>query len=379
MNNGRLGALAIMAIPGPPSRRPVDCDDFVPVMRPLLPQAEQLSPYLQRIDRSGIYTNRGPLVEELESRYAEFLGVSQGLVVAAASATAGLTGALALAGPSNWLVPDFTFPASALAVLSAGLNVELTDVSAMDWELAIPHHRGSSEGGILPVVPFGARVNLARWPDSRVVVMDAAASLGSSRGALAGIPRSWAVVFSLHATKVLPAGEGGLVVFGDHARADKFKQWSNFGLQDDGQCGLRGSNAKMPEVSAAYALASLDAWPLEQAEWNTAQETMTRALTGVSGVSHGNAPITSNPYWIAHFESAAARDAAISSLSSHGVEVRRWWKALHSMPAFAECSRGDVTVSEHLARTTLGLPMFRGLRISDAERVRVALLAAGLG
>ena len=369
----------MMAIPDPPNRALADRNDFVPVMRPHLPRAEQLIPYLQRIDRSGIYTNRGPLVEELEGRYAEFLGVSQGLVVAAASATVGLTGALALAGPRSWLVPDFTFPASALAVLSAGLNVELTDVSAEDWQLAIPHQRGSSEVGVLPVVPFGARVNLARWSDSRVVVMDAAASLGSSRGSLTGIPRSWAVVFSLHATKVLPAGEGGLVVFGDRARAEKFKRWSNFGLEDDGKCGLPGRNAKMPEVSAAYALASLDSWPLEQAEWNTAQETMTRALTGISGVSHGNAPITSNPYWIACFGNAAACDAATNGLNSHGIEVRRWWKALHSMPAFEGCSRGDVTVSERLARTTLGLPMFRGLQTSDAERVRAALLAAGLG
>ena len=45
--------------------------DGIPVLRPLLPRAERLLPYLRRIDETRIYSNHGPLSGELERRLAE--------------------------------------------------------------------------------------------------------------------------------------------------------------------------------------------------------------------------------------------------------------------------------------------------------------------
>src|ERR1051326_270328 len=66
----------------------------VSVMRPRLPTAEQLLPYLRRIDAARIYSNWGPLVTEFEQRLAQLLGVTTGCVVSASSGTIALVGSI---------------------------------------------------------------------------------------------------------------------------------------------------------------------------------------------------------------------------------------------------------------------------------------------
>ena len=60
----------------------------IPVLRPLLPTAERLLPYLSRIDASRCYTNWGPLVSEFEGRLARHFRVPRHGVVSASSGTA---------------------------------------------------------------------------------------------------------------------------------------------------------------------------------------------------------------------------------------------------------------------------------------------------
>src|SRR5579859_5240387 len=62
--------------------------DIIPVFRPLLPRAERLLPYLQRIDETRLYANHGPLLLELERRLADALALPPGGIVCASSGTA---------------------------------------------------------------------------------------------------------------------------------------------------------------------------------------------------------------------------------------------------------------------------------------------------
>lgn len=342
-------------------------------MRPRLPREGAVRPYLERMDASGTYSNRGPLVRELEARYADYLGVSASCVVATANATSGLSGATATAGRRRWLVPDFAFPSPALAVLASGSRLSLHDVCADDWQLEVPRDSTDAGTGLLPVVPFGAPVTLGRWPEAMDVVVDAAGSLGCAEGSLHALPPTWAVVYSLHATKVLPSGEGGIAVLGDPSWAEGLRAWINFGFRDSRSSVLKGVNAKMPETSAAYALASLDMWPEEREEWIAAQECVSAALSDVAGVTERPGGTTASPFFVVRFDTPSACTDAERRLADSGIESRRWWGSLHTMPAFAECERGDIRHATMLAACTLGLPMFRGLGNREADRVRSAL------
>jgi len=59
----------------------------IPVLRPKLPAAENLLPYLQRIDQSRIYSNQGPLSCELQQRLARMLDLPPAGVVLTSSGT----------------------------------------------------------------------------------------------------------------------------------------------------------------------------------------------------------------------------------------------------------------------------------------------------
>jgi hypothetical protein len=60
----------------------------IPVLRPLLPDADRLLPYLRRIDANRTYSNFGPLACEFEDRIAALLAQGPGTVVSASSAPA---------------------------------------------------------------------------------------------------------------------------------------------------------------------------------------------------------------------------------------------------------------------------------------------------
>src|SRR5687768_8800347 len=100
----------------------------IPVLRPQLPDAERLLPYLRRIDASRLYTKYGPLVTQLEARLTRHLALPAGGRASASSRTAGRVGAiLAVAGRATGrrplaLVPDYTFVATAVAAEQCGFR-----------------------------------------------------------------------------------------------------------------------------------------------------------------------------------------------------------------------------------------------------------------
>ena len=149
----------------------------IPVLRPQLPSAEQLLPYLRRIDRARFYSNWGQLVRELEGRLSAAWGLAPDTVAAAGSGTAALVGAiLASAGRATprapyALVPSYTFSATAVAVELCGYEPRLADVDPETWMLdpeALAAHPAVDQlGVVVPVAPFGRPVKqsaVARVP-----------------------------------------------------------------------------------------------------------------------------------------------------------------------------------------------------------------------
>ena len=85
------------------------------------------------------YLTEGPVTIEFEKKFAEYVGVKYG--VATTSCTSGMEVCLRAVGVGpgdEVIVPDFTFPASALAVMGLGAKPVLVDVGP-----AILHDRSS--------------------------------------------------------------------------------------------------------------------------------------------------------------------------------------------------------------------------------------------
>ena len=84
----------------------------IPLMMPSLPTADELLPYLRRIDANRWYSNFGPLVGEFEARVAaSFASAGDCRVVSVSSCTAGIElalRALSLPAGAPILVPALT-------------------------------------------------------------------------------------------------------------------------------------------------------------------------------------------------------------------------------------------------------------------------------
>lgn len=347
---------------------------MIPVMRPKLPTRAAVAPYLDRIDATRQYSNFGPLEREVRIRFAEHLGIGAEHVATAANATLGLAGAIAMSPAEAWTVPAFTFPATPAAVRLAARGLRFADVDAEDWWMRATDAEPGT--GLLPVAPFGAPAEQRTWPNDTEVVVDAAASLGST-GGLDGLSPQHAVVFSLHATKVLGSGEGAVVVFGDPERATRFRSWTNFGFSGSRSAASLGINAKLSEVGSAYALAAVDAWATELAEWTAARHAMIAMADDVGMRTADASRDHVTPYLIVRFGMSDVTSRVERVLADHGVGTRRWWGVpCNRMPAFGAAPDDGTPVTDALAVGTLGLPLHRDLREQDVSVIRTALQEA---
>jgi dTDP-4-amino-4,6-dideoxygalactose transaminase len=205
-------------------------------------------------------------------------------------------------------------------------------------------------------------------------VIDAAASIGAELPPLRSLPSGWAVAFSLHATKVLPAGEGGIVAFGHPDRAQAFRSWSNFGFDGRRESMRVGTNAKMTEMTAAFAHASLDGWEREREEWQTAHARARDAERELGLETVPGLEPQLSPYWIVLLPDAAQADAVETTLTERNIGTRRWWfPTCHTMAGFRHVGGPDLPNTDALAPRVIGLPMFRDLTDTDFSRVVHAL------
>ena len=348
----------------------------IPVMRPSLPKYADVEPLLRSIDTSRIYSNRGPLIRALESEYAEYLGTQPGLVVAVANATLGLQGLLEISRTFDWYVPDYTFAATGLAVIKSNKVLHLCDVGAENWMLQISEPQKNSSGiGVLPVIPFGASVEFSEYLPFKNVIIDAAASLGRTPPDFSKMHPEWSVVYSLHATKVLGAGEGAIVVCGKEETAEALRSWINFGFNSERTAEICGTNAKMSEFNAAYGLTSLRTFYESQKAWIDSQTLVAEFGKEKPWMTWVNSSPAFQPYWIIDLEDSFKKNHIEMTLNELGIQSRSWWaKPLSKQTAFKSCKLiGDLKISNDLALRHLGLPMFPGLSEKEVRYIVSAI------
>jgi dTDP-4-amino-4,6-dideoxygalactose transaminase len=339
----------------------------VPIFSPSLPRARQILPYLESIDKSGWYSNFGPLSKELEKRIASYTNVATENVVCLVNATLALQGAVSTANRNaSWSCPSWTFAATPHAVLSAGKDLELLDITH-NWRMN-PQNTKNSIGNFIDVLPFGDDLCLDRFSnDTNALIIDAAGSFDSLRNLELDVSYPVGIVISLHPTKALAGGEGAVFISNDSEWVARLRQWANFGFDQHRQAVTPGTNAKMSEYACAVSLSSLDVWDNTRDEWLELQKwslgcSSDAALKVQPSMNKGFA----SPYWIVEGEPERIKRLR-SLLESRNIQSRQWWGlGCHKMKAFEKIAGGDYRNTDALAITTLGLPYFRG--ITDDQR-----------
>lgn len=362
----------------------------IPVHRPLLPAADRLLPYLRRIDETRWYTNFGPLLAEFERRLGEHFDIPHDHVASFANGTLALTIALRAFDPpagSVCLMPSWTFPAAAGAVLAAGMIPGFVDVERDGWALTPRRalsaaERAGNVGALIGISPFGNPVDRIAWDRFTAatgipVVIDAAASFDTIASCPALCPGRTPLMVSLHATKPFGIGEGGLLIATDGDFIGRCRRLANFGIEPDRSVGETGVNAKLSEYAAAVGLAALDEWPGTRRRWAHRTAQYRRRLAEIPGIAlsprYGEGWVSS----YCNVELECGAQAAADRLARAGIATRRWWgSGCHAQPAYRRFLLDPLPVTDRLAETVLGLPFFVDMTDDEIASVVDALAGA---
>lgn len=326
----------------------------------------------QMFDRRWL-TNNGPFVQEFERRVAEKLGVKH--CVAVCNATVGLEiliRALGLSG--EVIVPSFTFVATAHALQWLGITPVFCDVDPVTHtldpkrveELITPHttavmgvHLWGQPCAIDDLTVVCARHRLK-------LLFDAAHAFSCSyQGKMVG-GFGHAEVFSFHATKFFNTFEGGAITTNDDELAAKLRLMKNFGFAGYDQVDELGTNGKMPEVSAAMGLTSLESLDrfVDVNRRNyLAYRAEAESIPGVSVFAFDETEQNNFQYIVFEVdvaETGFGRDQLVEVLWTENVKARRYfYPGCHRMEPYRSLYPDAATrlaVTEQLMQRTLLLP-----------------------
>jgi dTDP-4-amino-4,6-dideoxygalactose transaminase len=333
----------------------------VPIFKPSLPSGDQIQNFLRDIDSNQIYSNFGPLSKSLEEKVGNFLKIDKEHIVSISSATLALEAALITSGTKEkWFCPSWTFVATPLSLKRSNKKFEFADVD-LNYRLDVTN-LPKKVFNLIDVLPFGDNLNLSRIPDNtNMLLVDAAASIANlSELDILSYPKRIGLVISLHATKIISSGEGGLFISNDLEWVRNVRQWQNFGFNDFRVCEMIGTNAKMSEYSSAVGLASLSSWEIDKVIWKNKQDKI-RIISNNNNLKL--APSISkgllSPYWI--IEAPEKQILRIKNIfDRNGVQTRAWWgEGCHKLSIFKNIRKSNLVNTNKLSRTTLGLPFFK--------------------
>lgn len=289
------------------------------------------------LDR-GWLTNSGPLVEELEQRIAEYLGVRH--CIATCNATLALAIAIkALGLQGQVIVPSFTFVAVAHVLHWHGLTPVFCDIDSAthnidpgkiealvtpDTSALLPVHLWGRGCAVQQLTEIAARFRLA-------LLFDASHAFGCTINAQRIGGFGDAEVFSFHATKFINSLEGGVITTNDGILARRARLMRNFGFAGYDRVLSMGINGKMNEISAAMghtSLDSLDEFITANRRNFLAYQKGLRHLPGIEPIAYDQDENYNYQYIVVEVDSrksGLSRDMLLRVLHAENVLARRYF------------------------------------------------------
>jgi dTDP-4-amino-4,6-dideoxygalactose transaminase len=388
----------------------------VPFVRPALPAPESLRGAFDEILQSGRLT-KGPYCERLEQAIAKRLGVRH--AVAVSSCTVGLMlvyraldlsagscrsrrspldpCALATMEPlsrfgvartgtrteplGEVVMPSFTFLAAAAAIVWNNLRPVFVEVDPRTTNVTPQAIRAAITPRTVAIAACHNFGNPCDIPALESVanehglplVIDAAHGFGASvHGRPVGAGAT-AQVFSLSPTKLLVAGEGGIVATNCDCVAHFVRLGREYGNDGSYDSLFPGVNGRMPELSAATALASLEILDEVADRRNQIDDLYLKELCELPGIgfvemmpgarsSHKDFSITVDPTRF-----GMTRDALRRALASKGIETRAYYDPpCHRQTAYEHFHdrMRPLPATDMLSARSLALPI--GAQVDEA-------------
>jgi len=345
---------------------------------------------IHRIVSSGQLTN-GRRVREFEEAAAAYLGVPHG--VAVSSCTAGLLLTLRVLGlRGEVILPSFTFHVTAHSVVWNGLRPVFADCEPDTFCVsaeAVRTQLSPRTAAVVAVHMYGHPADIPALEALAAergipLLFDAAHAFGSRFNGTRIGGFGTAEVFSFSPTKLLVAGEGGLVATRDAELARRLRAARNYGDPGTYDPEVLGLNARMSELHAALAQRGLESIEERIQQRNQIRARYERRLREVPGLSfqtiRPGCLSTCKDFSVLLDETqfGASRDWLFEALQRENIDVRRYfWPPVHRQKLYREVWDGrPLPVTESVSDGVLSLPIYSSLSDTAVEKVCDALARA---
>jgi dTDP-4-amino-4,6-dideoxygalactose transaminase len=345
---------------------------------------------VREVIESG-YLTQGAKTAAFESSIRDYTAARHATAVS--SATTGLHLALVALGVSRGdevVIPAFSFPATANAVIQQGavpvfvdIDEDTFNLDATLLEAAITERTRV----IMPVHAFGLcsdmdAINRVAARAALPVLEDAACALGGTYDGRHAGTLGTAGVYSFHPRKIITTAEGGMITTDDDDLAARISVLRAHGAVR-GELYMEfvdaGFNYRLSDVHAAIGLAQMGRIEEIVKGRRRAASQLTERVRGIGGV---RPPI--EPVGIAHtFQSYVVlldddidRDEVIRRMRHRDVETTLGTYGMHLQPYFRErfgiedASLPHTTRAHHQALT---LPLYPQLQGDDLDTIADAL------
>jgi perosamine synthetase len=347
---------------------------------------------------AGGWVAQGPTTAAFERELADAVGVAHAVATSSCTTALHLAVLAAGVGPGDEVVlPAFTFPATANAVLYAGGVPVLADVDPATLNLDPRHAErlaGPRTKAVIGVHLFGAPceiVALRELCDAHglFLIEDAACALGTAVGGRRAGGFGDVACFSFHARKIVTTGEGGMLTTSRPELARLLESLRTHGAdraaetrEDEGLAPAApryvrlGYNYRLSDVQSAIGrvqLRRLDEFVRERGEIARRYDRAFADLHGLRLPPAREGAVHSYQSYVVVLERDAPLDAPAlrAALGRAGISTRPGTYAIHTEPYYRDhiSEPPSLPASEHAASSSVALPLYNGMDPGDMQRV----------
>lgn len=363
-------------------------DIMLPVGQINIPEYERFEALANDVFARKYYANHGKLTLEFEEKFSELSGMKNSIAVTNGTVAISIAAkALNLPLKSKVIVPSFTFIGTVQALTWAGLEPVFADIDldthTITRETVAPLLKQKNISAILGVHLWGNPCDVERLDEIEQqygipVFYDAAHAVGSAYKNKSLASFGHCATFSLHATKVLQAAEGGVICTDDDELAERIRNIrSSYGRRRQVAVPMV-INGRFSELQAAMALLSIEKFP-EYASNNKHRYLLYKEklkdVPGVSVIQYDESMQGNYQYIVFRLNEGKfglSRDLLVELLSKENIIARRYFlPAAHKSVPYVnmECARAKLPNTELLTQEVFQLPSGEIVTDEHIERI----------
>ncbi|MBC7511991.1 MAG: DegT/DnrJ/EryC1/StrS family aminotransferase [Ferruginibacter sp.] len=342
------------------------------VTKTYLPPFEEYTAILKRAWDKAWITNNGILVEELEQKLKEYLGVkhllycSNGMIVLQmALKVLNITGEV--------ITTPFSYVATTNAIIWEGCTPVFVDIERSDLTIDADKIEAAiteKTQAILATHVYGFPCNIEKIQSIAQkhhlkVIYDAAHTFGGTYNQKAIMQYGDISTCSFHATKVFHTVEGGCIITNDDEIARQLVLFRSFGHVGDDYYSV-GINAKNSEFHAAMGLCVFNHFDEILYGRKQAADYYDKLLTGISKPAIRNNSSWNYAYYPVIFKSNEELLQVRQALAEQQIFSRRYfYPSLNQLPFIKR--HFSCPISENISTRILSLPLYDSLLKKDIE------------